>query len=200
MNQDKRAVIEAIAFGTDARITPSDRLRALEMLSGAPEADERTLAMFADVQKLSGEALDRELAGYMDPGELTWQTPPDPDGEPMLADQWGEHLVAIAAGEDPITRFPRLTAAVAAMAERMLPSLDEQRMEAAVAARLDEHVAMLRRELTAQQQPQAAVVPLHRARTSDRVQRPEPDEHQDRRVPPGLEPADWHRSWGSPTG
>ncbi len=36
MNEDRRATLEAIAYGTDSDLKPSDRLRALELLTENP--------------------------------------------------------------------------------------------------------------------------------------------------------------------
>jgi hypothetical protein len=56
--QRRRDVLESILFGTDA--TPSDRLRAAELLAELePRELDRTFVR--DVAGLEGEALDREL-------------------------------------------------------------------------------------------------------------------------------------------
>jgi hypothetical protein len=66
---DERAVLEAIAFGTDARISPSDRIRAIEMLKNLGGPQSAAMAqVLAEVEELSGEALDDALAGYFSPG------------------------------------------------------------------------------------------------------------------------------------
>jgi hypothetical protein len=78
MTDDRRAVLESIAFGPDA--TPGERLKALEMLGGGPQADNR--AVF-DLSGLSGKALDRELAGFFNPGV----PPPGPGRRESVARQ-----------------------------------------------------------------------------------------------------------------
>ena len=40
MSDDRRAVLEALAFGDDPKLTPSDRLRGLELLREHEPGDE----------------------------------------------------------------------------------------------------------------------------------------------------------------
>lgn len=62
MSEDRRAVLEGVAYGSDPKVTPADRLRALDMLAQLPGGgaahDPYGLA------HLSSEELDRELAGF----------------------------------------------------------------------------------------------------------------------------------------
>lgn len=62
MSEDRRAVLEGVAYGSDPKVTPADRLRALDMLAQLPGGgaahDPYGLA------HLTGEELDRELAGF----------------------------------------------------------------------------------------------------------------------------------------
>ena len=80
MQDDRRLALEAIAYGDDPRITPGDRMKALEMLERLPGTDlsDAALAQAAYVQSLSGAALERELAGFFNPGE---PPPPPPPAE-----------------------------------------------------------------------------------------------------------------------
>lgn len=64
MTDDRRAVLEGIAFGDDPKLNPADRLRALELL--AQMADTRRSGVY-DLSHLSGEELDRELADLLEP-------------------------------------------------------------------------------------------------------------------------------------
>ncbi len=62
MSEDRRAVLEGVAYGSDPKVTPADRLRALDMLAQLPGGgaahDPYGLA------HLTGEELDRELEGF----------------------------------------------------------------------------------------------------------------------------------------
>jgi len=63
MSEDRRAVLEGVAYGSDPKVTPADRLRALDMLAQLPGGgaahDPYGLA------HLTGEELDRELEGFL---------------------------------------------------------------------------------------------------------------------------------------
>jgi hypothetical protein len=59
MTEDVRAVLEAIAFGDDGRVTPSDRLRALEHLSRMGQQPDGSYS--SELAALEGEELDRHL-------------------------------------------------------------------------------------------------------------------------------------------
>lgn len=73
MPDDRRALLEAIAYGDDPKVTPNDRLRALEMLDrlAIPEDDE-ALAIGREVAGMTDEELDQALAQYAPamPGSL----------------------------------------------------------------------------------------------------------------------------------
>lgn len=73
MSDDRRALLEAIAYGDDPKVTPNDRLRALEMLDrlAIPEDDE-ALAIGREVAGMTDEELDQALAEYAPamPGSL----------------------------------------------------------------------------------------------------------------------------------
>jgi hypothetical protein len=63
-DEDRRAVLESIAYGNDARVTPGDRLRALEQLQGLDAVAARVEA----VEHLTAEEsleLAESLAGAM---------------------------------------------------------------------------------------------------------------------------------------
>ena len=59
---DRRAVLEAVAFGEDDRVRPADRLRAVELLLALGEVD-RTLAeeFELEVARMSPEEIDEGL-------------------------------------------------------------------------------------------------------------------------------------------
>jgi len=61
VSQDRRAVLEGIAFGGDPAITPGDRLRALEQLERLPGGGAHDPYGLAH---LTGEELDKELEGF----------------------------------------------------------------------------------------------------------------------------------------
>jgi hypothetical protein len=59
--EDHRAVLEAIAFGDDHRVTPSDRLRALEHLARMEPGEQTEGSYSSELAALEGEELDRHL-------------------------------------------------------------------------------------------------------------------------------------------
>jgi hypothetical protein len=61
MTEDVRAVLEAIAFGDDGRVTPSDRLRALEHLSRMEPGEQPDGSYSSELAALEGEELDPHL-------------------------------------------------------------------------------------------------------------------------------------------
>ncbi len=81
MNDDRRALLEALAFGDDPKVTPSDRLRALELLraehggQGRPDFSDLTDAELdaaedADLSAALVDLLRQELDG-IEPPHLT---------------------------------------------------------------------------------------------------------------------------------
>ncbi len=61
---DRRAVLEGIAFGSDAGVSPSDRLRALELLQKIrrqmrPPVARRKRQTGSSLRDLSNEVLER---------------------------------------------------------------------------------------------------------------------------------------------
>jgi hypothetical protein len=89
---ERVAALEAIAYGDDPRISPDNRMSALDRLDRLPghgaEGSGAMMAVAADVALLSGEALDEELAGMFNPG---WQEPPPPPPPPG-AEQIERHV------------------------------------------------------------------------------------------------------------
>jgi hypothetical protein len=65
---DAQALLEAVAFGRDPDLKPADRLRALEMLSELDPEPDLDDAFRAEVARLDGPALDRELDALCGPG------------------------------------------------------------------------------------------------------------------------------------
>jgi hypothetical protein len=83
MNDERRLALEAIAYGDDQRISPSDRMKALEMLERVAPGGEMSpeqIALYRSVQELSGEALDDAVVGFYNPG---YQPQPGEDGTPL---------------------------------------------------------------------------------------------------------------------
>jgi hypothetical protein len=112
MNDDRRAALEAIAYGDDSEVRPGDRLRALELLEGVP-GEQRPIAEY--VQEVTGEALDNEL-------------------DPLLA---GTVEAALTNPDD--TRYPALVAAFRRAVERHAAAqVDVGRIEAEVERRAQE--------------------------------------------------------------
>jgi hypothetical protein len=66
---DRRALLESIAFGADPSIKPGDRLRALELLDGLAVGDDE-IDFHSDLANLSGEQLDRELDAALGPAAV----------------------------------------------------------------------------------------------------------------------------------
>lgn len=63
---DRRAVLEGIAFGSDTDVSPADRLRALELLREMERGPNAlAMKMAQEVLALTDDELDRELAGFM---------------------------------------------------------------------------------------------------------------------------------------
>ncbi len=68
MKDDKRAVLEGIAFGDDPKVTPADRLRALEQLRELEHGpDQATIEIAREVAAMSEAELAFEFAGFMAP-------------------------------------------------------------------------------------------------------------------------------------
>lgn len=182
MSEDRRAVLEAIAYGEGS--SPTERLKAMEMLDRlALGVDDRFTFNFAG---LEGEALDRELEGYFHPG---WQ-PGDPN--------------------DPLTNMPerwqrRVEREVRSRVKRLAVQLDERVQVAAKAL-----VAKDRQtdEKPPQQEP-ANVVPLRPERELRHDERPlmSPAEAERERqmaaahvrdhTPPGISPEALRVQWPS---
>src|SRR5215212_5831496 len=57
---DRKATLEAIAFGDDPHVRPSDRLKALEMLGEETGSDECWRCRLRDEQEAEAERRERE--------------------------------------------------------------------------------------------------------------------------------------------
>jgi hypothetical protein len=134
--QTRCAVLEAIVAAPDA--SPSDRLRALELLR---EFDEDGRAPFtAAVEAIADDELEREMLDLLAPcgggggviAEALSGSPSSPLGE-VLADVLG-----------PGVRFPDLAAAVRAEVERRDVCRVEERVERLAERRAAELVRELR--------------------------------------------------------
>jgi len=60
VNQDRQAVLEAIAFGRDRTIRPAERLRAIELLAELAGGVDVDLELFRRVGNLDGDELQAE--------------------------------------------------------------------------------------------------------------------------------------------
>lgn len=122
MSEDRRAVLEAIAFGEDGRVTPSDRLRAIEHLSRLEEALPQPNTYAPELAALEGEELDRHL-------------------DALLADQ----IAADIFGE--AKQWPTLAHLVQTEFERRAGSLAEERqldqVEVEIERRVEERLCQL---------------------------------------------------------
>ena len=61
MTDQRRAVLEAIAFGDDPQITPLDRLRACEQLDRYEGSDAPAESFWGELSGLDGEELNGQL-------------------------------------------------------------------------------------------------------------------------------------------
>lgn len=197
MNDDRRAVLEGIAYGADPKVTPGDRLRALEML-GATTGENRAVY---DLSGLSGEQLDRELEGFLHQGQR------DPGAERRLAELAGQPLP-----DEPLPTFY----------ERVLRRRAE-RLERTVRARVEQAArqlaaGMAQRGAQDEQRsggvPGKGLVPVGAGMTSGQLQalaerrrmeeiNAELDAERrglprstSRPCPPGIDPTDW-ALWGA---
>lgn len=169
---DRRAVLEAIAYGDDPRLAPTDRLRALELLGqlGAVPG-----GMEGYVAGLSDEQLEQEL-------QAIWPEPCWPELVPELLKRRGK--VA--------RQYPAAAKALRAEVERLVA----ERMEAEVERRAQELATHMYRNRAfvavadnngAADDTEAAPATPHAPRT----QRTGP--------PKGLTAEDLQRPWGHGT-
>ena len=70
MTDDLRSTLEAIAFGADSRISPSDRIRAIEQLGQLPVPQ-------ASVERLNPEQVEAELEAFGMPAAIAVARGPD---------------------------------------------------------------------------------------------------------------------------
>jgi hypothetical protein len=122
MTEDVRAVLEAIAFGDDGRVTPSDRLRALEHLSRMEPGQQADGSYSSELAALEGDELDRHLDALL--------------AEQIAADVFGE-----------AKRWPTLAHLVGQEVEGRAQSrakqLDVAQVEAEIERRVEERVCQL---------------------------------------------------------
>jgi hypothetical protein len=123
--EDVRAVLEAVAYGDDPRVTPSDRLRALEHLSRMDDAESPSAGYSSELTALAGEELDRHL-------------------DALLADQ----IAADVFGETK--RWPVLAQFIDREVERRARTLAQElhvaQVEAEIDRRVEERVCQLATE------------------------------------------------------
>jgi hypothetical protein len=122
MTEDVRAVLEAIAFGDDGRVTPSDGLRALEHLSRMEPGQQPDASYSSELAALEGEELDRRLDALV--------------GEQIAVDLFGE-----------AKRWPVLAQLVLREVERRADSLAQElhldQVEVEIERRVDERMSQL---------------------------------------------------------
>jgi hypothetical protein len=122
MTDDRRALLEAIAFGDDQRVTPSDRLRALEHLSRIEETDPPNAGYSSELASLEGEELDRHLDALL--------------AEKIAGDVFGE-----------AKRWPVLAKLVSREVDRrartLAKDLDVAQVEAEIERRVEERMRQL---------------------------------------------------------
>jgi hypothetical protein len=63
---DRRATLEAIAYGTDARITPGDRIRALEQLASLDTKERESFSVDQLLPKPTDAVSRDDLGGLRD--------------------------------------------------------------------------------------------------------------------------------------
>src|SRR4051812_13100724 len=58
---ERRALLEAVAYGTDSKISPGDRLKAVELLARYEESDRPSESFWGELSGLEGKELDGHL-------------------------------------------------------------------------------------------------------------------------------------------
>jgi len=96
--EDRRALLNAIVYGDDPKVTISDRLRALALLKQFDELEPVRSPFYEELAHMSDEELDRYGDAISDPDE--------------------EEVKALVSGTS--TRQPRLAAAIHAEVERRI--------------------------------------------------------------------------------
>jgi hypothetical protein len=91
-SETRRATLEAIAYGDDQRVTPADRLRALEQLGDVPD-DQAVLRLAAEVHQMTDAELEHDLAGFGSDDLL-----PRADVERLVASQTRERVAKVTKG------------------------------------------------------------------------------------------------------
>jgi hypothetical protein len=137
MTHDHRAVLEAIAFGDDQRVTPSDRLRALEHLSRI-DGTEPSGTYSSELASLDGEELDRHLDALL--------------AEQIAADVFGERERWPVLGQ-------LIDREVERRAELRAKQLDGAQVEAEIERRVEERRCQLATPNTRQDKADEHPVP-----------------------------------------
>jgi len=94
----KRALLEAIAYGVDPKVTPRDQLQALDMLNRLDQEEPRRPDFYEELSQMTPQQLERDVDAWS-------------DYEP-------EEIAALVSGTS--TRQPRLAAAIHAEVERRM--------------------------------------------------------------------------------
>lgn len=208
-HDDRRFALEAIAYGDDPRISPSDRMKALELLDALPgggtSGGAAMAVLAAQVEELSGEALDAELVGFFNPG---WEDPPPPPPPSPGSEQDIEKRVEARTKKrmrrwiaeqtgrrDPSKPEPDRVAAQAPpkpSTEPQRPSEDELAQRRAKVIRLDTGEAIdLGAPMTSAEHA-IAQSKIIRQQARDQIREEKRKRHPfGRHMPPGTDPAVW---------
>lgn len=208
--EEQAAVLEGIAFGADPRITPGDRMEALRRLAELPGKGQpgsaAMLELAGEVALLSDEALDKELAGFVDGG---YEPPPPPDpGSKEAIDQEVESRFrravrgwAKARGVrlEPVRSEPDGVAAQTSpepVSEPRAPVEDEVAKRRSQVHRLDTgEVIDLAAPMT-EAQRSIAQSKMARQQVRDQIREEKRRAHPfARHMPPGTDPEAWDRSF-----
>jgi hypothetical protein len=181
MTDDRRAVLEGIAFGDDARITPGDRLAAIrELRERYPEPAYESPP---DLAAMSAEELDERMDA-----ELSADLP-----QLVARELDGAKLKGVAA--ETWAAMPKTAAAFAAQVERRAEArarelADADRIEREVEAEAQERAEKMYRE-------RAFSVVLDEDATKAEAGTESPANSAARApgLPPGLTEADLARGW-----
>lgn len=114
--------LEAIAY--DDAATAGERLRALELLEKTRQQMPDGVAVF-DLSGLSGEALDVELAGFLQPGAV-YEAPAAMLPIETPDDDIAASVIERIAGEEETTTFRKATAALARLLDGRTKVPEEQ--------------------------------------------------------------------------
>jgi hypothetical protein len=183
VNSDRIAALEAIAYGDDPRISPDHRMRALEALQDLAPGD-TVPAMYVEVARLSGDELDKELAGFFNPGAPVEVIVPRrvrkrrPKSESKRQTTKAKDVPA--ADARPTQESAPEQTGVVGKVVRLFSSTGEP---------LDPH----RKDMTPAEHSQVIRAEIRERMTEERRRNLPPGIRQ--HVPPGMDPRAWERQW-----